>query len=404
MKNSIVDRIKRRAEAKGKKKALVTKPLEKQEESGQDSGWESGMSHKALGYSAPEHFEDYGLRAARIVQACALSAKLNGGQADNHSLPKLLTDVYKEKSLANLVTKDFELRNPNKGGALAVPEVLWGEFVPYLRSKAPIFKLGARVLPMKAGLWLPGMAAGTTAGYIGEMQPPAVTDASFNDVKLTPKKLATKTVISQDLLEETSYDILEKIREDLVSAMGAKMTEKAILGKGTDNEPGGILKYAIQEHDMSSGAFVQGSGFEGMEKLWDADLVLEPGDCGWLMNPRLHKKINQLLTDDGAFVFRDELKTGMFLDSEYAVWNGIPVTSGTPDLTYAIFGYWKDLIVGVTRELEISTSNEAAFRNASGTMVSAWDVDAVLMKLVHKHDFAVRRNASFVLYKNINVD
>lgn len=373
----------------------------------ESEGWEGYGSKAAGGYQLPDSFDEMGLRAARVIQAFAKTAKDNGGQPNSFDVPKVLSDTYAEKSLSRLVEKDYELLKPENGGMFKMPEMLWNEFVPYLRAHAPLLALGARVLTMKGGnLHIPGMANGNSAEYMGEKSETITTSTTFNDIKMDSKKLGTKTVISYDLLEETSVDILEKIREDLVDCMGEKMTYQGIYGLGTKYAPAGLLQDdGITTIDHGGNPWTSDLGLAGLEVLWNNNINVNPSECGWMFNPTLWRSITTQITTTGDFLFLEEMmKNKSHLGTPFEIYNGIPVTATAPNKrTNALFGLWREFIIGVGRELTVQTSSEAAFRNEAGQMVSAWDIEAVLIRLTHKHDFAIRRPKAFVNITNIAV-
>lgn len=56
--------------------------------------------------------------------------------------------------------------------------------------------------------------------------------------------------------------------------------------------------------------------------------------------------------------------------------------------TEIVFADWNEIVIGESQKITIASSTEAAFVNASGDTISAFQNDLTLMRAVAEHDIA----------------
>ena len=75
----------------------------------------------------------------------------------------------------------------------------------------------------------------------------------------------------------------------------------------------------------------------------------------------------------------------------------IPITLGGGTETEIYFVDADEVILGEVDAIEIEMSREAAYKNASGSMVSAFQRDQSLIRATLRHDLAVRHPESIAI-------
>lgn len=339
--------------------------------------------------------EGKGLRAARMVRALA------AGQGDPERAAKFAEQTFGK---SDDVTKALMQSELEAGGVL-VPDEYYAELIELLRGKAVVRKLGARKLPLHGSLSIPRQTAGASASYIGESQPIPLTDAKFGMIQLTEKKLAALVPISNDLLrnapQASGIAVDEIVREDLIQALALREDLAFIRGNGLDNTPAGIANWCTDEHKFA--ATQAGAAATLAEITADAGKMLRlleeaniPGiKLGWIMTSRTKWYLWNAQDASGRYVYRDELNAGRFLGLPYEFTNQIPNNLGAngneSELYLADFA---QCIIGENTQMIIDLSREATYIDAQGQPVSAYQNDQTLMRVITKHDFAMRHEGA----------
>ena len=119
------------------------------------------------------------------------------------------------------------------------------EIIPFLRAKTVCGRLGATILDGLTGgnLKLPRATLGGTASWLPETGPGTDSDQSFGSFTIIPKRISGSTVVSKQLVYQSSPDIEAFIADDIATAIGVAVDNAAINGTGTVPQPLGILRY-----------------------------------------------------------------------------------------------------------------------------------------------------------------
>jgi HK97 family phage major capsid protein len=121
------------------------------------------------------------------------------------------------------------------------------DLVELLRNKARVIQLGATVLSGLTGaVQFPRQLAASAGAWVAENpgSDVAASDATFGALTLTPKTYASTTSFSRQLLQQSSIDIENFVRNDLATAHALAIDAAALDGSGTANQPLGLLRTA----------------------------------------------------------------------------------------------------------------------------------------------------------------
>lgn len=127
------------------------------------------------------------------------------------------------------------------GSELVSQDTWLGDFREFLYAQTVYNRLGARVVP--ANVTIKGQDGASTAYWVGESKATPVTTADFNEVTLTPLKVGTIAIASQELLRDSSPAAEALIRDSIAEAARQKIdttffsTSAAVAG----STPAGIL-------------------------------------------------------------------------------------------------------------------------------------------------------------------
>jgi HK97 family phage major capsid protein len=271
-------------------------------------------------------------------------------------------------------------------------------FIDVLRSKLVVATLGGTYLDGLVGspIDIPRQTGSSTAQWVAEDGSLTETDASFDDVNLTPKTVGAMTSYSRRTLLNTSPAIENIVRNDLAAIIALAIDSKAMLGTGASNTPTGIT---------SSGAYevAAGNSLSWAEVLQfiahiEGDNALM-GSLGWAINPNivtLLRSTTKVTSDAGA---------GFIMDSpnELAGYRAITTSAlpgnapgSTPTFAGSlIFGNWADLLIASWSGVDIL---------ANPFETTAYAKGRVLVRAMKDVDVAVRHPESFCFANDLVTD
>ena len=337
-------------------------------------------------YKLPSRPEEMALRGARLCRALAAV------KFDSSLVPKFLRDKLNDKDSCALAEKSLETGTPSKGGALTMDQLLVNEFYPMLRERLSFYDLGARMIPMPKGtLSMVGLDSGTSMGWVGEARRGATSRPAFGRVKLSSKKAYGNVAITNDLLEESDWEVDRIVRDDLLEVLSELLLLAGLHGLGTEYQPRGIDSDARRTQVTLNSVMTGDTPSEFIYALMVAKVPFNYEDAGWLFGPHIWKQFYNLKTTTGAYLFREEMDKGRLLGYRYRVATSVAVGVDAHALTHIFFGKWSELIIGVTREMQFEESREALITDEDGNSVNAWEEDLTFVKLTFKCDIGLRQ-------------
>ncbi|AXF20539.1 phage major capsid protein [Burkholderia pyrrocinia] len=333
----------------------------------------------------PKAPEVKGAKMARMVRALAAAR----GDA------QLASKLAIERGFGEEVAMSLNTLTSSAGGVL-VPENLSSEVIELLRPKSVVRKLGARTLPLSNGnITIPRLKGGAIVGYIGADSDIPTTHQQFDDLKLTAKKMAALVPIANDLIKYAGVNpnVDQIVVGDLTSAIGAREDKAFIRDDGTANTPKGLRFWALASNVITAS---DGSTLQKIETdLGKAILALENADAnltqpGWIMAPRTFRFLEGLRDGNGNKVY-PELANGMLKGYPVGKTTQVPINLGEganeSEIYFTDFG---DVFIGEEETLEIDYSKEATYKDADGNMISAFQRDQTLIRVIAKNDFGPR--------------
>lgn len=351
----------------------------------------------------PREPEKPGAGMAKMVIALA-AAQGNRQEAARIALDR----GYGEHIAASLNTL-----SAGAGGVL-VPTNLSTEVIELLRPKSVVRRLGARSLPLNNGnVTIPRLKGGAVVGYIGSDSDIPVTEQEFDDLKLSAKKLTALVPISNDLLATSSANpnVDAIVVGDLTAAIALREDKAFIRDDGQSNNPKG-LRYWAPVANVYPAAQAAPTIAQVSTELNKLVLVLEAADAnmsaaGWVMAPRTKRFLQALRDGNGNKVY-PELDMGMLMGYPVGVTTQVPVnltvgtgSTATADGSEIYFADFGDCFIGEEEQLVIDYSKEATYKDGSGNVVSAFQRDQTLVRVIAKHDFGPRHVESVAVLTQV---
>jgi len=219
------------------------------------------------------------------------------------------------------------------------------DFIEALRNASSVMRAGATMLrDLDGDVKIPRQATGAASAWIAtEGADAAESDPTFTAVTLTPKHLGVTTEVTKKLLTQSSLDVEQLIRSDLAIAMSLGLDNGACNGAGTSGAPTGIKNTSGINTTTFAAANPTFVEVVAMESAVATDNALL-GNLAYIMRPDMYGTLKTTAKDAGSGLF---VADGGVVNG-YQTLRSNQVTSGD-----AIFGNFRDLIVGFFGSLEI---------------------------------------------------
>lgn len=364
------------------------------------------VNESAQGINSPTHIS--GPFAAKPVPGANMAQMvrvLAASRGDQQAAAKLAHDSGYNPEIAMALSTV----TPGAGGVL-VPQSFSSEVIELLRPKSVVRNLGAVSLPLQNGnLTIPRIKGGAVVSYIGTEEDMPTSDMKFDDLKLSSKKLAALVPISNDLLGYSGINpnVDRLVVNDLTSSVALAEDLSFLRGAGTGNLPKGLRFWAPAFNVFAAPVAVDLGAVE--MALSALILRLENANSnmvspGFVMAPRTKRWLSALRVGDegkGAKAY-PELDQGQLKGFPVATTTQVPINLGEEGNESEIhFADFADCFIGEDDAMVIDFSKEATYKDASGTLVSAFQRDQTLVRVIAKHDFGPRHVESVAVLTGV---
>jgi hypothetical protein len=296
---------------------------------------------------------------------CTTPSRLDGFEAEvNEELKALNRARNVVGTLVPVEALSTWRRDLTIGGAPQIVQTTVGDqIIPFLRAKSVCGRLGATIVDGLTGgnLKLPRATVGGTASWLPETGAGTDADQNLDAFTIIPKRISGSTVVSRQLVYQSSPDIEDFIANDIANAIGVAVDAAALTGTGVAPQPTGIMKYPVN----ASGSYTYASRsanvtFGGpaswpsvlaFEKVLEQGLIQNDGTYGWAVDPTVRDKWQQAPKLAGYPSFLWENTDD---DATFGRVNGRRAISSTQlPAGQVIFAKWSEMLICSWIGLEI---------------------------------------------------
>jgi len=227
------------------------------------------------------------------------------------------SDTYKKAFWSNFRAKEGispELKNTltegqdTEGGYL-VPDEFEHTLVDGLKE-ANLIRANAHTFTTSAGLHkIPVVASHGSAAWIDENGAYTESDEVFGQVQLDAHKVGTIIKVSEELLNDSAFDLERYIYAEFVRRIGDKEEEAFLTGNGS-SKPTGILNAT---GGGQVGITTAGATAITADELIDLFYSLKAPyrkNAIWVLNDSTIKAIRKLKSGDGTYLWQPAIKDG----------------------------------------------------------------------------------------------
>lgn len=250
-----------------------------------------------------------------------------------------------------MMTRDLNVNTFSQGGA-TVQSSVSPSIIPIMRNKAACIRMGATVLTgLTSNLSFPRQTSAATVSALAETATGTKSNPTFDQVMLSPKRTGAIIEYSRQLVLQSSVDVENWLREDLLAQIGIKLDYFLLNGQGAQSEPLGILNTPGIGSVTFGGTATWSKvlDFENALATANADQDMKPG---WITTPSVRKSWkNTAVALAGATTVSAKplWERGMFNDGTTdGLVNDFRATATNQILNNGvIFGNWKEVILGL---------------------------------------------------------
>lgn len=257
-----------------------------------------------------------------------------------------LKEDLKGYGIPSLIINPNSSRAHSAGGDLGttIDEDKRG-FIDSLRDKLVLGQLGSQMLTdLEGNIEFDRQTSDVSFSWVAENAGSAETGITSDLVSLSPNRLTGHSIVSNQLLRQSSYDIEQRLRNSMEYGAARAFDLAGINGSGTGSEPEGILN-TTGVNSIASGPLSY-VNIVAMETAVNVDNALE-GTLGYLTNTSVKgdAKTTQKFSATNGVPLMDGIENEM---------NGYRtgVTNLVPAAT-VIFGNFRSLIMGQWGGLDI---------------------------------------------------
>lgn len=305
---------------------------------------------------------DLGKEIARLERQEAFEAELNkpvnkpitgkpmsgrdddGGKTGRASedYKKNFWNVMRSKSPMPSIANALQIGTDSEGGYL-VPDEFEKTLVEALEEEN-IFRQMAKIIQTSSGdRKIPIVAAKGTAFWIDEENAFTESDDSFGQVSIGAYKLGTMIKVSEELLNDSVFDLESYITREFARRIGSKEEEAFFTGDGQSKPLGILAGTGGAEVGVTAAAAAAITADELIDLYYSLKSPYRRNSV-WVLNDSTIKVIRKLKDSNGQYLWQPGLTEGapdMILGRPVRTSSFMPAaTAGAKTIAFGDFSYY----------------------------------------------------------------
>lgn len=221
---------------------------------------------------------------------------------------KAFWDVTRKKEVTPEMKNTLNEGSDTEGGYL-VPDEFENKLVTGLKENT-VIRAHAHVITTSGGLHkIPVVASHGSASWIDEEGAYTESDETFGQVQLDAHKVGTIIKVSEELLNDSAFDLENYIAEEFTRRIGDKEEEAFLTGNGT-GKPTGILNATGGGQVGVTTASATAITADELIDLYYSLKAPYRKKAIWVLNDTTIKAIRKLKDSNGNYLLQPALKDG----------------------------------------------------------------------------------------------
>lgn len=239
------------------------------------------------------------------------------------------------------VRNDLHVGADTEGGFL-VPDEFERKLIEALEEEN-IFRQMATVIKTSSGdRKIPIVTSKGDAVWMDEEEQYTLSDDTFGQASLSAYKLGTAIKISEELLNDSVFDLPSYIAREFARRIGAKEEEAFFVGNGT-GKPTGIFNATggAQDGATTAGASIT---FDDVMELFYSLRSPYRKKAVWVLNDSTVKALRKLKDGNGNYIWQPSVSAGVpdtILNRPYKTSSYVPeISAGKKCMAFGDFSYY----------------------------------------------------------------
>lgn len=339
--------------------------------------------------------------AARVFARLGLCALMGAGDQSRELEMSRTLDIESHYKAA-------QSAGSAEGGGLLILDDMAAEIIELLRPFSVVRRIGARSVQIPRGaLRTPKITSGVSSGYVAEGGAIPSSQMKVGQLSLVAHKLASLVVLTSEL-GAFAIDVDAILLDDMLASIGATEDVAFLFGSGTENEPRGIVDWAIAANVFDA---TQAGGsatlLEVQDDLRTAEDLLLSADVPmrtpvWILSPRSRLFLRDLRDTQDKGVFSDEMRQSRTINGiPFFQTNNIPnnLGSGT-DESKVILVDSSEVVIGDVPQVSVDRSKDATVK-IDGVDTNLFERDMAAIRLRQWNDLILRHDVSAAIIEAV---
>lgn len=239
------------------------------------------------------------------------------------------------------VRNELSVGTDSEGGYL-VPDEFENKLVEALESENIFRKLATVIKTSNGDRKIPIVTSKGDASWVDEEGTYTPSDDVFGQTSLSAHKLSTAIKISEELINDSAFDMTSYISREFARRMGAKEEEAFFVGDGT-GKPTGIFNAT---GGAESGATAQTTAitFDDVMELFYSLRSPYRKNAVWVLNDSTVKALRKLKDSNGNYIWQPSVSAGIpdtIFNRPYYTSSYIPeLRAGNKVMAFGDFSYY----------------------------------------------------------------
>ena len=322
-----------------------------------------------------------------VIRAGMEGRALSGAAAEYQAETERRTGRKAEGAFVPMAALEKRVSTTSSAAQIATVDNRPDQYIDAMRNSLLARKLGVRVLSgLQGSLSIPKFGTGTTVGWVAENAALSSSDMAFSSVALTPKHAGGMTELSRQLIQQSSLDVEQLVRDDISFMLAQAIDSALIIGGGT-NQPVGILSTAgIQTSSLAT------LGWAGIVAMLQKLELVNATPNAWLMGANPQAKLMSIVDTTGLPA--NLLNNGQMANIAAYSTNQLVDKTGSPNKGRVLLGDFSQVLLGIWSEIDILVNPYDSVAYARG---------GVMVRAMSTVGLAVRNPSAFVLADDVTI-
>lgn len=239
------------------------------------------------------------------------------------------------------VRNDLQVGEDTEGGYL-VPDEFEKKLIEALEEENIFRPLATCIHTSSGDRKIPVVSTKGEAVWMEEEEAYTLSDDTFGQLSLSAYKVGTAIKISEELLNDSIFDLPAYIAKEFARRVGAKEEEAFLTGDGI-GKPTGIFAATggAQEGCTTSGANIN---FDDMIELYYSLKSPYRKKAKWILNGQTAKALRKIKDNNGNYIWQPSVSAGVpdtILNRPYKTSSYVPeIGAGKKCMAFGDFSYY----------------------------------------------------------------